>query len=368
MAYQKFTELTNANAIMEKISEYAANQGWVVLENNISDLPIDGSANSDGLRLAVKSPDGNVFAVFRSANGKKIFPSQKNDTNAHGIGLTCATAYTSKPASGYWYDQPNVVREYGTQQAIGVGIPVNPNGSHTLYMNSIMNPTPMLVISIETSGVFQHLAVGYLQKVGNWDGGLIFSGSRNSYNMFTASSSFDATTIETESKPIFSMTTEANTFLRMDIDAAPIRLPSVLWASAGKNSIASFANCYTGKQLGLPVKTSEVKASVWNANVPDYTKLQSKSSTDTGVNVNTLNCITVNMNLVAYVIRDPDGLRNFSPVGYVPGIYFISMRNVAPAQTYEISYPKSGYLHQVFPYTRRRGIYGMDGFSLQQEE
>ena len=49
MAYQKFTELTNANAIMEKISEYAANQGWVVLENNISDLPIDGSANSDGL-------------------------------------------------------------------------------------------------------------------------------------------------------------------------------------------------------------------------------------------------------------------------------------------------------------------------------
>ena len=135
-----------------------------MLENNISDLPIDGSANSDGLRLAVKSPDGNVFAVFRSANGKKIFPSQKNDTNAHGIGLTCATAYTSKPASGYWYDQPNVVREYGTQQAIGVGIPVNPNGSHTLYMNSIMNPTPMLVISIETSGVFQHLAVDVYKR------------------------------------------------------------------------------------------------------------------------------------------------------------------------------------------------------------
>ena len=92
----------------------------------------------------------------------------------------------------------------------------------------------------------------------------------------------------------------------------------------------------------------------------------SENATDTGRNVNTLNCITVNMNLICYVIRDPDALRNFSPVGYVPGVYFVSMRNVAPAQCYEISYPTSGGLHQVFPYTRRRGVFGMDGFAVKQ--
>ncbi len=363
MAYQKFTGLTNANAIMAKISEYAANQGWVVLANNIDDLPIDGSSTVDGIRLSIKSPDGSVFGHFRSANGKSIFQSQKNTSNAHGIGLTCSTAFTLNPASGKWYDQPNAPLHHGTQEVIGVGIPINPSGIHTLYINSMMDPAPMLVISVETSGVFQHLAVGCLEKTGDWNGGVIFSGSRNSYNMFSIN--FDPIAIESDSDPIFCMTTKANTFLRIDIDAAPLRYPSVLWASAGSNA-ADISSCFTGKQLALPVKTNEVAAQAWNAKIPDYIKLQSKSTIDTGRNVNTLNCITVNMNLNAYVLRDPDGLRNFSPVGYVPGVYFISMRNIAPGQVYEISYPQSGNLHQVFPYTRRRGVFGFDGFSVQQ--
>ena len=57
---------------------------------------------------------------------------------------------------------------------------------------------------------------------------------------------------------------------------------------------------------------------------------------------------------------------NFSTLGYMLGVCFISMRNIAPRQLYEISYPKSGMLHQVFPYTRRRSLYGMDRFSIQQ--
>ena len=48
------------------------------------------------------------------------------------------------------------------------------------------------------------------------------------------------------------------------------------------------------------------------------------------------------------------------------GVCFIAMRNIAPGQLYEISYLKSGMLHQVFSYTRRRSLYGMDGFSIQQ--
>ena len=366
MAYQKYTGLADAAAILAKVSEFAAANGWTVLQNCIADLPIDGSGNTDGVLLSLKSGDGTVFGQFRSAAGKTIFPSQLNDKNAYGIGLVASTAHTDKPASGYWYDQPNAPVHIGTKEVIGVGIPVNPAVSHTLYCNSILDPAPLLIVSVETAGVFQHLALGFLQKVGDWDGGLIFSGSRNSYNMFTASTTFDATTIETESVPLFSMTTNAATFLRADIDAAPLRNPSVLWASSGPNDASKITYAYTGKQLALPVKTSEVPAAKWNAFIPDYSKLQSQSSTDVGRNVNTLNCITVNMNLVAYVLRDPDGLRNFSPLGYVPGTYFISMRNVAPGQLYEISYPQSGAQHQVFPYTRRRGIYGMDGFSVQQ--
>ena len=60
----------------------------------------------------------------------------------------------------------------------------------------------MLIVSVYDGTVCQHIAIGHLQKVGNWDGGIIISGSRNSYNMFT-SSSFDPTTIEVESNRLF---------------------------------------------------------------------------------------------------------------------------------------------------------------------
>ena len=200
---------------------------------------------------------------------------------------------------------------------------------------------------------------------------MIFSGSRNSYNMFTSSATFEATAIESESVQLFSMTTCAATFLRADIDAAPLRSPSVLWASAVKNDAADISCAYTGKQLALPVKTKDVLADEnkgWNAYILDYSLLQSKDTTDTGCNVNTLNCITMNMNLVAYALRDPDGLRNFSPLGYVPGVYFISMRNVA-----RDSSTRSATRSRVrcIRCSRIQGgadctVYGMNGFSIQQ--
>lgn len=360
MAYQKYTGLANANEVMQKIASYAAAQGWIILDNNTPDLDILGDNTYDGVKLALKSPDGQVFAVLRSANGYPIFDRQGtsgNQSYMHGIGLTCATSYVP---SYPWYAQHDAPVRYGTQSVIGVGIRVNPDGGNNLYLNSIMDPEPFFVISLEIDGVFQHMAFGQLQKVGDWDGGVIFSGSRNCDTMF--SGGLTSTDLEPPSKPLFAMTTNANTFLRINMDAAPTRYPSVYWASAGSPQ----GSCYTGLQMALPIRTSEVENSAFDVKVPHYYKLQSHDTLDTGRNVNTLNCITVNLNIVAYVIRDPLGLRNFSPVGYVPGIYAISMRNVAPAQCYEISYPESGYLHQVFPHTRRRGIYGFDGFSVQQ--
>ena len=38
------------------------------------------------------------------------------------------------------------------------------------------------------------------------------------------------------------------------------------------------------------------------------------------------------------------------------------------ACTYEMSYPKSGDLVQVFPMGKRRGFYGFDGISIKQSD
>ena len=374
MAYAKYTSLKNAAEILEKISAYTADNGWTILDNCIDDTAIDGSGSIDGKRLGLKSPDGKVFAIFRSANGKKIFDDQNNDMNAYGIGLICADAYSSQPASGKWYDQANAPIEYTSQKVIGVGIPVNPQGSYTLIINTFDSPATALTISISpdievtadkiSESSWQHLVAGYLQKIGDWDGGMFFSGSRNSKNMFTAATDFNTIAIETESSPLCSTSKSANTFLRAEIDAAPDRNPAIHWASAGDPQ----GDCFTGKQLSTPILDIGVKQENWLPRLPDYSKLQSKDSLDSGNNVNTLNCITVNMNIIFYVLRDPDALQSFSPCGYVPGIYYISMLNLAPTSAYEVAYPKSGNLHQAMPFTRRRGRFGFDGFSIQQTE
>jgi len=116
----------------------------------------------------------------------------------------------------------------------------------------------------------------------------------------------------------------------------------------------------------LPVANIDCINAGWFPKIPHYGYLQSQTSADTGRNVNTLNCITVNLPLAVYVLRDPDGLANFSQCGYVPGVYFISTRNVAPAQTYTINYPESGTLYQAFPQTSRGGPMGYDGISIKQ--
>lgn len=363
MAYQKLENIGGPDDVLAKIRDFVVAHGWTVLENLTTDLSIDGSGESDGLRLVIQH--GDIIAHFRSANGKAIFQSQLNTDHAYGIGLVCSTEYTAIPPSGKWYDQTGATA-HTSGQVIGVGIPVKPNSGYNLYLNMVDEMEVMLVISLEiTTGVFQHLAVGTAQKIGSWTGGTLYSGSRNSYYMFTASETYDPTTIETESNPLFGMSRYASTFLRADIDAAPQRLPAVLWASAGAD-LPDIKYGYTGKILGLPVKKQDILTENWDPKIPHYAYLQSQTVTDSGRNVNTLNCISVNLPLALYVQRDPDGLRNFSQCGYAPGTYFVSLFNMAPGQVYEISYPQSGQLHQVFPFTRRTGIYGYDGFSVKQ--
>ncbi len=358
MAYTVYEKLGGPNDVLEKIRDFLVDKGFTVLNNCTSDLDINGSGISDGNVLVVKKND--LYAVFRSANGKVIFANQQNSNQSYGIGLTCATNYTVNPPSGKWFDQPNVVVNTA-QSPIGVGIPVKQSDNYRLYCNYVDDPAIMVVLSLELEkGIFQHLAFGETQKVGTWNGGTIFSGSKNSYNMFPTS--WDVEQIAAGSNHLFGMSSNPSTFLRIDVDAAPLRQNPVFWATAGPAA----GTCSTGKILGTPLTNLDSLGASWFPKVPHYAYLQSQTVSDYGRNVNTLNCISVNLPIALYIQRDPDSLMNFSQVGYVPAVYAISMRNIAPASCYEISYPKSGNLHQVFPHVKRAGMFGYDGISIMQ--
>ncbi|WP_371380912.1 hypothetical protein [Sporomusa aerivorans] len=361
MAYTK-TSITTPNQLLVALSTFATSSGWTVLYEG-DDTPIDGTTGTDGKRLVIQSPGGDTFAHFRAANGKNIFTTHNTTGYMYGVGLTCSTAYTESPTSGKWFDQTGAC-QMTTGEVIGCGIPIYFNKACNVYFNHISDPAEMITISVELfDGVFQHMAVGETYKIGSWTGGTIFSASRNSANMFV--SSMTSQTIEATSDYIFAVNARANTFLRANIDAAPNRSPEVLWGSAGPATATADAG-YTGKRIALPVFGDDVISNSWYPKIPHYRYIQSQSTTDTGRNVNTLNCISVNLPLAVYVLRDPDALSNFSQVGYVPGIYFISTRNVAPASTYDINYPASGNLFQSFPQTSRGGSLGYDGISIKQ--
>ena len=352
-----YENLGGPDAVLEKMRDFCVSKGWTILENLTADLPIDGGAAVDGKRLSISK--GDIIAHFRSANGKPIFKTSPS-SNCYGIGLTCSTEYTSNPPSGFWFDQPNATKNTA-QEVIGVGIPVKQDSNLRLYCNEITDPAEMLIFTLELSaGYYQHLAVGTTQKVGGWIGGTIYSGSRGSSKMFPGD--WNMPTVENESSHLFGLAAVANTFLRIDVDAAPLRTPSVLWAGGGPDSGVSF----TGKLLGMGLTDLNCLSKSWFPKVPHFAYLQSQTANDFGRDVNTLNCISVNLPLALYIQRDPDALKNYSQVGYVPGIYAISMRNVAPGQLYEISYPQSGNQHQVFPHIHRGGVFGYDGISIKQ--
>lgn len=358
MAYQMYENLGGPNDVLEKMRDFLVGEGFTILNNCTPDLDIFGSGQSDGNVLAVNKRD--VYAIFRSANGKVIFEDQANSNNAYGIGLACADNYTANPPSGQWFEQPNSIVNTAQKQ-IGAGIPVKQSGNYRLYCNHTDDTAMMAVFTLEIEpGLFQHLAFGETQKVGAWSGGAIFSGSKSSYSMFPPG--WGADQIANGSNHLFGMSADASTFLRIDVDAAPLRQNPVLWAAAGPAN----GNCGTGKILASSLTNLNALGAAWFPKVPHYGYLQSQTVSDYGRNVNTLNCISVNLPLALYVQRDPDSLMNFSQVGYVPGVYSISMRNVAPAGVYEISYPKSGNLHQVFPHVKRAGMFGYDGISIMQ--
>lgn len=239
--------------------------------------------------------------------------------------------------------------------------------TYTLYCNHIIAPTETFLFSLvkqnkDDKRYFQttHLACGNLVKYEAWNGGAWFSGSSNRYMMQTAYQIYnDADLISDRwTRPLLSSGQESTTFVRCDIDEAPLDVRGhILWASSGTDNI-------TGKNLSLPIRTGDNM----NGQIPNYRYMQSLGRLEWGRNINTLNGITVDMPIFFSVKTDPEELDLYAAIGHVTGLYFLCTLNMQTAGVYERSYPRSGIQNQVFPMGRRRGSWGFDGIGIAQED
>ena len=241
---------------------------------------------------------------------------------------------------------------------------------YTLFCNEVKNDgdtESTLIFSLMKSkdDWFQvsHLVVGNIDKYDVWNGGIFFSGSANRYNMKLANKLYSnsAKTLDSNIYPVLSSGKDTNTFLRIDIDNATSDIRgNIRWASSGEDNI-------TGKKLSLTIRTGNGTIPYGNGEIPHFYYLQSHSRLDSGRNVNTLNCITLNLPIFMAVMVDPDDLQNYAAVGEVRGIYFISMYNLQTSSVYTINRPDSTESCQGFSVGRRRGNYGYDGISILQQ-
>ena len=217
-----------------------------------------------------------------------------------------------------------------------------------------------------------HLLVGNIKKYDAWNGGIIFSGSANRYNMITSNNIYDDTIKESDKfiYPLLGTVDETNTFLRINLlkEEGSIEDP-IPWASRGEDNI-------TGKQLIMPIRKDSTST---KAQIPHYYNIQSKkayvwvnntkvelNSKDGGKDANTLNNMTVNIPIYTAILDNPEGANLYAGTGEVIGVYFISLLNIATASVYKHMYPKDEPMCQVFPMGRRRGYYGFDGISIEQ--
>lgn len=372
MAYVAYSGLTTPNEVLAKIKEYIQIRGYSIIQDITDDLNIYDMSYTDGKRFVFLDRTGEYFIILRTANGTMIFGTNDDpamdittpDTNANytGIGMTVSEGYSKTQR---WYNQYRAPKKHNGIEIYGVFMPmkVADGYSYTLYCNNVVDPTDTLVFSLvkenDTYHQCSHLVYANISKYDVWYGGALFSGSSikslmgNDVKLYDHDKESDKYIL-----PVLSSGVKSNTFLRVDIDEAPTVIRgNILWASSGTDN-------ETGKKLSMPIRT----AAGMNGKIPNYWWLQSKGRLDWGRNINTLNCITIDMPIFAAVCVDPDVLDNYAAVGYVSGVYSISTLNTQTAGTYERSYPKSNDLCQTFPMGKRRGIYGFDGISIQQND
>lgn len=400
MAYVKYINLHNPNEVLEKMFEYVKSRGYTIIDGIKDDLNVYDRATTDGKKFVFMDRTDTYYVSVRSANGTQIFGSDdatmdsiaitsgaECDPAYYGIGMTVSEGYSKTQR---WYNQYLAPNTFQGTYINGVWIPVNDRSgetdefTYTLWCNNITAPTDTIIFSVtanNTSGdgiigndiKAVHLVFGNLNKYDEWNGGAFFSGSSTPSLMKDAAELFERLPAGSSANdifeehfkthdngilPILSSSSISNTFLRIDIDDAPKESRGLIrWASSGSDNV-------TGKPMSLPVRVN----GGGNGQIPHYSFLQSSSSTDWGRNINTLNCMTLNMPLYMAVRVDPDALNNYAGAGQVSGIYYVCSLNMQTTGTYEMSYPRSNDLCQIFPHGCRRGRYGFDAISIRQKE
>lgn len=410
MAFVKYTDLETPDDVLTKIAEYVTSRGYTVIETLKDDTNVYDRSSVDGKKFVFMDRTQTYYINLRSFN--EVWPFGTNDDaymdiqtpdidyRYQGIAMTVSEGYSRTQR---WYNQYLVPTKYRDKDVQCVCIPIprrtaqNTDGTtninanankYTLYCNNIVEPTDTLVFSVVAENIggdtyrghdyrAVHLACGMLRKYDDWEGGYWFTGSttpallKSAYDLYatTTTKQDDGVTRITDEEafyeikdsgilPILSSGTQSNTFLRIDIDDAPKETRGFIrWASSGTDNI-------TGKKLSMPVRVDHGG----NGVIPHYAYMQSQSRLDWGRNINTLNCITLNMPNYMAVLVDPDVLENYAACGQVTGVYYVSMLNMQTSYTYEMSYPRSQDLCQVHSYSMRRGRYGFDGISIRQLE
>ena len=401
MAYVKYTDLETPDEVLTKMAEYITSRGYTTIEPLKEDTNIYDRSSVDGKKFVFMDRTQTYYVHLRSFN--EIWPfgttddaymdiqTPNVDYKYQGIAMTVSEGYSKTQR---WYNQYLVPLNLRGKDVQFVCIPIpsraelNSNGTnnenynlnkYTLYCNNIVEPSDTLIFSVVAENVggdayrghdyrAVHLACGMLRKYDNWEGGFWFTGStvpsmiKSAYDLFAKSSLEDEDAFyeikDSGILPILSSGSVSNTFLRIDIDDAPKESRGYIrWASSGTDNV-------TGKPMSMPVRVS----GGGNGLIPHYANMQSQNKLDWGRNINTLNCITLNMPNYMAVRVDPDVLNNYAACGQVTGIYYVSMLNMQTSYLYEMSYPRSQDLCEVFSYSMRRGRFGFDGISIRQLE
>ena len=401
MAYVKYTDLETPDEVLTKMAEYITSRGYTIIEPLKEDTNIYDRSSVDGKKFVFMDRTQTYYVHLRSFN--EIWPfgttddaymdiqTPNVDYKYQGIAMTVSEGYSKTQR---WYNQYLVPLNLRGKDVQFVCIPIpsraelNSNGTnnenynlnkYTLYCNNIVEPSDTLIFSVVAENVggdayrghdyrAVHLACGMLRKYDNWEGGFWFTGStvpsmiKSAYDLFAKSSLEDEDAFyeikDSGILPILSSGSVSNTFLRIDIDDAPKESRGYIrWASSGTDNV-------TGKPMSMPVRVS----GGGNGLIPHYANMQSQNKLDWGRNINTLNCITLNMPNYMAVRVDPDVLNNYAACGQVTGIYYVSMLNMQTSYLYEMSYPRSQDLCEVFSYSMRRGRFGFDGISIRQLE
>ena len=401
MAYVKYTDLETPDDVLTKMAEYITSRGYTIIEPLKGDTNIYDRSSVDGKKFVFMDRTQTYYVHLRSFN--EIWPFGTTDDaymdiqtpdvdyKYQGIAMTVSEGYSRTQR---WYNQYLVPTNLRGKDVQFVCMPIpsraekNSNGTdnenynvnkYTLYCNNIVEPSDTLIFSVVAENVggdsykghdFRavHLACGMLRKYDSWEGGFWFTGStvpsmiKSAYDLFAKSDLADEDAFyeikDSGILPILSSGSVSNTFLRIDIDDAPKESRGYIrWASSGTDNV-------TGKPMSMPVRVS----GGGNGLIPHYANMQSQNKLDWGRNINTLNCITLNMPNYMAVRVDPDVLNNYAACGQVTGIYYVSMLNMQTSYLYEMSYPRSQDLCEVFSYSMRRGRFGFDGISIRQLE